>query len=328
MANKLKTIMGLAVIFVIIISLGSVYVYYKGVLSEKDRTIDDLKDENDQLDEQLDQLNDDYEDVLGEYGDLSDNYESMNTSYGELDQMYNALISDYHDLEWDYNDLLDDYGVLQSSYNNFDLWQDQVTYYRVYFGDMYFWQYATYDILSHWKSMDKDTSEYYMYPIEDMKVLNGFVVYNDNWSLVDQIADELWKLSENEEDYAEIALEFVHNAIFYMSDLESTGQDEYWRYPDETLFDKVGDCEDTAFLYASLLRSKGIPAVLIEYVDHLAVGVGLEGFIGTYYDFEGDRYFYAETTSNMFDEDKFRERNYNIGEIPPGLDNAYIHRAI
>jgi len=328
MASRVKLLGSLVLIMIIIFSFGSVYIYYEGILSDKEDKIDDLEDEVEDLFDQINDMDEDFSALQQDYNDLNGQYDALYQEKLEADQSYDQLVTDYYDMEWELTRLIDEYASLQSSYNNFDQWQDHVTYYRVYFSDMYFWQYATYSILSYWKSLEKDTSEYYQYPIEDMRTLNSFIVYNDTWSLIDQISDELWKLSSGEEDYAEIALDFVHNAIFYMSDKESTGQDEFWRYPDETLFDKVGDCEDTAFLYASLLRAKGIPAVIIEYSDHLAVGVGLEGFIGTYYVYEGKKYFYAETTSNMFDEDKFRERNYKIGEIPPGLDDAYVHEAI
>ncbi|HPR41731.1 MAG TPA: transglutaminase domain-containing protein [Candidatus Methanofastidiosa archaeon] len=324
MPSKVKAILSIFIILVILFSFLAVYVHYEGIISDMGDEIDDLEDDVDDLNDQLDEANESYSALQGDYDDLESDYNALYQSNMTTEQYYDDLVTDYYDLEWQYNSLLDDYSMLQSSYNNFDDWQDHVTYYRVYFGDYYFWQYATYSILSHWKAMEKDTSEYYQYPIDDSDVLNSFVIYNDGWTLIDQIADELWDLSGNEEEYAEIALDFVHSAIFYMSDMESTGQEEFWKYPDETLFDKVGDCEDTAFLYASLLRAKGIPAVLIEYVDHLAVGVGLD-FIGTYYVFEGKKYFYAETTSNMFDEDKLMERDYKIGEIPPGLDDAYIH---
>lgn len=328
MGRNLKILLMAFVLLVLFVGLDSLSVYYKDIISEKNEDILGLSNDIEALQDLIDEMDMDLSFLEDTYNSLLANYNDLDEGYDDLDQTYNSLVKDYHDLEWEYANLLDSYTSLQSSYNNFDQWQDQVTYYRVYFGDMYFWQYATYSILSHWKSLYKDTSEYYKYPIEDMGVLNSFIVYDDDWSLIDQIADELWKLSADDKEYAEITLEFVHSAIFYMSDLESTGQGEYWRYPDETLFDKVGDCEDTAFLYASLLRAKGIPTVIIEYVDHLAVGVGIQGFIGTYYEYDGKRYFYAETTSNMFDEDRNRERDYKIGEIPPGLDEAYVHEAL
>lgn len=96
--------------------------------------------------------------------------------------------------------------------------------------------------------------------------------------------------------------------------------------PHGTLFDQVGDCEDTVFLFASLLLARTVPCVVLEYPSHVAVGVGVEGVQGDYYEHEGRRYYYAETTINKFDEDKNMERDYKIGEFPSAItEEAYIH---
>lgn len=251
---------------------------------------------------------------------LEDDYEELQDDYEVLSESYEALQSDYQDL----------YDRCSTSTStpppSSPPWEDHVTYYRVTFGDeyedYYFWQYSSYSYLGYWK--DKERTIPRGYPV-DSGVLNDYVVYDHQWTLIDSISEEIEKLSQDRTHYAKLALAFVHNAIYYMTDEESTGVGEYWKYPDETLFDKVGDCEDTTFLYASLLRARGIPAIIIEYEDHLAVGVGLPTFSGTYYEYDGTKYYFAETTSNMFDEDRERDRDFRIGECPEGLDEAYLH---
>ncbi len=59
---------------------------------------------------------------------------------------------------------------------------------------------------------------------------------------------------------AECALAFVQATITYALD---PGLFEYPRYPVETLVDLVGDCEDTAILYASLVRTLGQGALIV-----------------------------------------------------------------
>jgi len=49
----------------------------------------------------------------------------------------------------------------------------------------------------------------------------------------------------------ENALAFVQKSVSYQ--LDPAGS-EYPRYPVETLVDGVGDCEDSAILYASIVR--------------------------------------------------------------------------
>ncbi len=96
-------------------------------------------------------------------------------------------------------------------------------------------------------------------------------------------------------------------AMPYTSDSVTTGYDEYPRYPIETLVDGGGDCEDSAILAAALLLEMGYGVVLIELPGHMALGVkGSENLAGTYYELNGSRYYYVETTSSDF----------KIGELP------------
>ena len=62
--------------------------------------------------------------------------------------------------------------------------------------------------------------------------------------------------------------------IFYLSDY-NTGFNEYPKYPVETLQDGNGDCEDSAFLLASLLKNLKKDVALLIYSNHAAVGVAM-----------------------------------------------------
>jgi transglutaminase-like putative cysteine protease len=102
-----------------------------------------------------------------------------------------------------------------------------------------------------------------------------------------------------------LALAFVQS-LPYSLDEETTGQSEYWRYPTETLYDKTGDCEDTATLFASILEALHFDAVLIVFPQHVATGVDLPGATGTNFELNGVHYFYCETTRS----------GWGVGEIP------------
>lgn len=112
---------------------------------------------------------------------------------------------------------------------------------------------------------------------------------------------------------AKLVLSFVQN-IDYVEDSESTLRDEYWRYPVETLQDRVGDCEDKVFLFASVMEAMGFDVVALYFEGHAAAGIDLEGATGSHYRFEGRDYYFCETTA----------RGWAIGESPPGLSSAYI----
>lgn len=132
--------------------------------------------------------------------------------------------------------------------------------------------------------------------------------YDDE--LISQITTQLTNLADsggygnNEIPY--IAMGFVQ-ALPYISDSASAGYDEYPRYPFETLYHGGGDCEDSSILLAAILYDMGYGVALIELPEHMAVGVkGDENIHGNYYEYEGTKYYYLETTNSGWD----------VGEIP------------
>ena len=102
----------------------------------------------------------------------------------------------------------------------------------------------------------------------------------------------------NDADTIYLIISFVQH-LNYLSDLATTGYDEYPKFPLETLYDKGGDCEDTSILLASLLKELGYGAVLIAFDDHMGVGIkgadDLPGYSLT--DDSGIKYYYIEATS-------------------------------
>lgn len=98
----------------------------------------------------------------------------------------------------------------------------------------------------------------------------------------------------------------------YSRDKASTGFNEYPKYPTETLLDKGGDCEDTCILLASMLEQMGYGTVLLVFweAQHMAVGIAGEDSIdGTYYEHDGQRFYYLETTAP----------GWNVGEVPESV---------
>ncbi|MCR5117762.1 MAG: hypothetical protein K6A97_09680 [Lachnospiraceae bacterium] len=93
----------------------------------------------------------------------------------------------------------------------------------------------------------------------------------------------------------------------YETDQESTERAEWPKYPIELLYDRVGDCEDTALLLVGILSKMGYGCALIKFDDHIAVGLkGDQSIDGTYFENNGIKYYYIETTN----------RGWRIGEIP------------
>ena len=104
-------------------------------------------------------------------------------------------------------------------------------------------------------------------------------------------------------------LTFVQSCIPYSFDKDTTGQNDWTRYPIETLLDGTGDCEDVAVLCASIIVRLGFQVVLLHYPGHVAFGVaGADHLRGDYIldPKTGLHYFYGEATAS----------GWHLGQIP------------
>ncbi len=165
-------------------------------------------------------------------------------------------------------------------------------------------------------NIPKSAYEYY-------KTVDRKKIHNYSYYVTDPTDDEYlsglaakFKEAAKKDNYSD--LDMVKNIIFFVQNLQyvddkvGTGYDEYPKFPLETLADEGGDCEDSAILLASLLRELGYGTVLIQFQDHMAVGVkGEDSISGSYYDVDGSRYYYVETTSTGWD----------IGDVPEQMAN-------
>ena len=134
--------------------------------------------------------------------------------------------------------------------------------------------------------------------------------------LADTLAGQAASLDLTEQETIHFIATFVQH-LAYTSDVETTGFDDYARYPVETLVEEGGDCEDTAILLGKVLDTLGYDVVMVRLPAHMALGVaGGQGFCGTYYPYRDVRYFYLETTGEAG----------RLGIVPPEYEGqaAYI----
>jgi hypothetical protein len=104
---------------------------------------------------------------------------------------------------------------------------------------------------------------------------------------------------------------------------KTTRPDEYPRYPTETLYEQIGDCEDNAMLFAALIREFHLEVQLLEMesdeidpttkekIKHMACAVKIEGSdsFDEYQTHKISGYVYCETTY----------KGWRAGQMPPGL---------
>jgi hypothetical protein len=192
------------------------------------------------------------------------------------------------------------------------LWYD-ISIVEVEYDKTYYWSYDWRQWSLH-VNIPRESYSYYKHSgVNRWPYTNSqraaFVTSDD--SVVVSIANELSSLANDKNyDYyntVNFVLRFVQS-LKYTFDNASTNSNEYWRFSVETLVDETGDCEDTSILFASLMEAMGYDAVLIDLPGHIAVGIlGGEGYLGSYYNYNGQPYYYCETTGTGFD----------MGDIPP-----------
>lgn len=111
---------------------------------------------------------------------------------------------------------------------------------------------------------------------------------------------------------AQLVVSFVQEAIPYVNDKPGV---EFPRYPVETLIEG-GDCEDKAVLATALLRQLGYKTLLLRFQDHAAIAVAVPCSKGTYFEFDGEKYWFAEVSN----------KTWLIGELSdPGYQKAYLY---
>lgn len=131
---------------------------------------------------------------------------------------------------------------------------------------------------------------------------------------VGEIADMICGLTDDDEDRAVIALNFVQTAIGYEYDWDNYGCKSFAAAPLETLYLGKGDCEDTSILLMSIYLAMGYDCEMIDYPEHVAVGVRWE---------KGMEYRYCETVYDspspvLFDLSRYMDgsHEYPMGSIP------------
>jgi PKD repeat protein len=147
-----------------------------------------------------------------------------------------------------------------------------------------------------WSSRDYD--EYVLDPLDDA-YLEGLV----DW-IQTQVGTDFYATVECAFNFVQAAIDYTYDPAWY----------EYPRYPIETLVDEAGDCEDTAILYASLVRTLGAGAMLAAVdtnhdgtVDHMITLVPVSqayadavacthGCTSSFWTYGSQLYAFAETT--------------------------------
>ena len=154
-------------------------------------------------------------------------------------------------------------------------------------------------------------------------VVSSYVTYND--SKIKSMAQGILSYTSgwSDTDRVNYVLKFVQS-IPYQYDRLGKGAEDYWKLPAETLWEGKGDCEDHAFLFASLVKAMGYKVIVhfiycyeggVLVAGHIATSVAVPGANGYYTSINGVKYYYCEATAEV--GTKIRNDS-NVGEKPAG----------
>ncbi|WP_169051795.1 hypothetical protein [Halorhabdus amylolytica] len=127
------------------------------------------------------------------------------------------------------------------------------------------------------------------------------------------LKDEADKLGFEEFEAIEFVVDFVQS-LPYVTDDVSTGYDDYTKFIIETLTEMEGDCEDTAIMLASILEAEpfNYDMVLIQPPGHMAAGIWNSEPSGWYWELDGRKYSYIETTGE----------GWGVGDCPENYQSV------
>lgn len=95
----------------------------------------------------------------------------------------------------------------------------------------------------------------------------------------------------------EILLDYVQQAIRYLTDKEQFGHERYF-FPDETLFYKGADCEDRSTLLAALIKKyTSLDFIVLGYPAHVSLAVSLTACSGNdFLMYDSRKFYHADPT--------------------------------
>ncbi len=164
-------------------------------------------------------------------------------------------------------------------------------------------------------SVSSSLYEYYVDKDHRLRFSLDFGKFLTPYAL-EPVADSLWTIYEDDEDFANGVLMIVHQIPYEASAPQ--------KYPVETIVDGVGDCDLFSFVAASVLMAGGLDVVLLYYEseEHMNIGVSLSHVprdarsAVRYFEYNTVHYYVAETTGGDW------ENGWRVGEYPDQLIGA------
>lgn len=172
---------------------------------------------------------------------------------------------------------------------------------------------VTYDL---YVSIPESLVQYYSGLNNQLHSANDFAKFVTPYALK-PIADKLWQIYSDQEDYVNGVLMIVHQITYEENSAET--------YPVQTMVNDVGKCDLFSDIAASILIAGGFSVVLLYYAsqEHMEIGVHLNStpteirYTNCYYvTYNDTRYYIGECTGGDWQE------GWRIGECPSEFISA------
>jgi hypothetical protein len=159
--------------------------------------------------------------------------------------------------------------------------------------------------------------DYYFDKTHRLNSDNDFAKFVTPYAL-NPISDCLGQIYEDDEDFANGALMIVHQ-IPYETRVQP-------KYPVETIVANKGDCDLFSYIAASIMKARGMNAVLLYYESeaHMNIGISLSHEPRNarqqahYVTYSNVRYYVAECTGGNW------QSGWRVGECPDNLQTAAV----
>jgi len=184
---------------------------------------------------------------------LQSRLNTINENYSSLSQEYSSLQANYSTLQTQYNSLKSSYGTLASSYDSLQTQYQQIESQEQQIQSWY-------DDVRQQVNMrlGNNRTEWQAFVTPTDALVESLVVnMTGGWSDGGD-SDEFWSDVKRLYDWVERNVKYSYDSPCpNLPSLlgEPSWKAEYWRFPNETIRDKHGDCEDNALLLCSLIRS-------------------------------------------------------------------------
>ena len=161
-------------------------------------------------------------------------------------------------------------------------------------------------------AIPENLQEYYQEKTHKLATPTDFPNFVTPYTLK-PIADKLWEIYNNPEDFANGALMLVHQITY----AETTPA----KYPVETMTNGQGDCDLFSFIAASIIKAGNLDVILLYYENqaHMNIGVHLptppkDNRDNAYYFIHNEtKYYVAESTGGNWKD------GWRVGECPTDL---------